>query len=206
MQNALKHAMTGGANNPEYLFDPAGNVVCMRDWSNPEQLRKDLVTLVGEIENPTPARDVPLRFLPPKSTLPKGIVPKLKHIKQLDAVTVHPEDDGGQPYYVKLRAEADSDLLDRNQGKLYLGFHLDPIYEVHWNNLVSPIEFAMELPIGVSITPSRGKGPKLNNATDADPREFLLDVSTSNTPFFVTIKYFACNDKEGSCKPIIQTF
>ena len=40
------------------------------------------------------------------------------------------------PFYAKLRAEAEPEVLEKGSGKLYLGFHLDPLYEVHWNNEV----------------------------------------------------------------------
>ena len=46
--------------------------------------------------------------------------------------------DDGAPFYVKLRAEAEPALLTRGEGKLYLGFFLDPLYHVHWNNDVEP--------------------------------------------------------------------
>lgn len=208
MNNDLKHAMTGGANNPEFIFDPAGNVVRMRDWSNPVQLRADLVELVGAVEKPTTARDVGGRFRAPAAIAATGVVPRVKASSQLDAIRVTPVDAGGEPYYVKLRAEAEPTLLDSGAGELYLGFHLDPLYNVHWNNLVTPIAFEVDVPMGISLTPARGAGPKVAVESDVDPREFLLkvDVEEQPQPIDVTIKYFACNDEQGWCKPVTQKF
>ena len=49
MQDELKTAL-GGAPNSEFVIDPDGKIVIMRDWSNPAQLRRDLGELVGEAE------------------------------------------------------------------------------------------------------------------------------------------------------------
>ena len=60
------------------------------------------------------------------------------------------------PFYAKLRAEGDPDLLATGTGTMYLGFHLDPLYRVHWNNEVDPVEFEITAPAGVTVTPARG--------------------------------------------------
>jgi hypothetical protein len=68
----------------------------------------------------------------------------------------------------------------------------------------------LELPENVTVTPARGSGPKVKTPSDIDPREFLLDIDElrqiSNTVIKVKVKYFACNDDEGWCKPVNQTF
>ena len=86
--------------------------------------------------------------------------------------------EGDTPFYAKLRADADASLLQSGNGKLYLGFHLDPIYRIHWNNLTEPIHVEIESPDGVEV-PAALDGPKVEEPADADPREFLVDVSRS---------------------------
>lgn len=116
-------------------------------------------------------------------------------------------DDPDMPFYVKLRAEAERSLLGDDKGKLYLGFFLDPLYEVHWNNLVDAIHFELDLPEAVSATPSSEHGPDVDVDADADPREFLIDVEgSSDAPIEATVHYFACDDAETFCVPVTQHY
>ena len=58
---------------------------------------------------------------------------------------------------------------------MYLGFHLDPLYRVHWNNEVDPVEFRITAPEGVLVTPAEGVAVDPDEPADADPREFLIE-------------------------------
>jgi hypothetical protein len=64
MQNEFSHAL-GKDPNSEFIVGPDGKLVVQRQWSNPDQLRDDLVRLVGAVENPTAASDIDVRFRPP---------------------------------------------------------------------------------------------------------------------------------------------
>ena len=99
-------------------------------------------------------------------------------------------------------------LRDRGEGKLYIGFHLDPLYAVHWNNRVKPLEFRLETPEGVRVTPNRGTGPKVEQPADKDPREFLLDIAVTghSRPLHLTVRYFACDDADTFCIPVTQSY
>lgn len=207
MDNDLKHAL-GNAPNCEFVIDPDGKIARLRDWSRPGELRQDLVDLVGPVENPTDPRDVDVRFTPPEPAAPTGVVPRLRLAGRLTPLVVTPDLGGSQqPFYVKLRAEAQPQVLRGGAGQLYLGFHLDPLYDVHWNNLAAPVEWKLQLPEGVDIQPRSGEGPKVEAAADADPREFLVDVTLNDrTPVTLTVTYFACNDAEGWCKPVTQRY
>ena len=118
--------------------------------------------------------------------------------------------DGDHPYFVKLRAEATPEALRGRKGKLYLGFHLDPLYGVHWNNLVDPVQFTIETAGDVAVSPAEGRGPKVEAAADVDPREFVVDIESGSDrdrpPLKVTVRYFACNDAEGWCLPLSQEY
>jgi hypothetical protein len=179
----------------------------MRDWSNPQTLRDDLENLVGTIENPTRVSDLDLRIDTTPRPAATGIVERVTLPDQGQPLLVEPQ-ESKTPYYVKLRAEADKDLLRSGKGRLYLGFHLDPIYHVHWNNLARPLSWEISAADGISVTPSSGSGPKIEAESDIDPREFVVDVNAEHGAklFEVTVKYFACNDEQGFCIPVTQKY
>ncbi len=208
MENEVKHKL-GNAPNSEFLLDPAGKVVRRRNWSNPASLRKDLEQLVGPVEKPTQVADLKLKTAPPPKVAASGVVPRVQVTGTMRAFKVVPQ-KSEEPHYVKLRAEVDQDFMSTGLGKLYLGFHLDPLYHVHWNNLVAPIKFELELPADVTVTPSQGTGPKVKQPSDIDPREFLLDIDelkqVPQAALKVKVSYFACNDDEGWCKPVSQEY
>ena len=206
IENDLKHAL-GDRPNSEFVIDPDGKIVVMRDWSNPATLRKDLEELVGAVEDPTRISDLDLKIETTAKPAASGVVKRVSLPKQGQALLVEPQ-ESKTPYYVKIRAEADQDLLRSGKGKLYLGFHLDPIYHVHWNNLAKPLSWSTSAMEGVSVTPAEGTGPKVEAKSDIDPREFIVDVDADRDagPFEVTVKYFACNDKQGFCIPVTQTY
>lgn len=218
MANAAKHAL-GDAPNSEFVIDPDGKIVVARQWSRPAELREDLTELVGEVEDPTTVADIGMKPLAPPKTAPKGIVPRVQLPGRMTPLKVEvssdlalptltlPDATLADPLYVKLRAEIDSEYSREAAGQIYLGFFLDPLYKVHWNNEVAPVAYEIDAPEGVAITPAKGNGPEVDEKADADPREFLLDiVGESDEPIKVTVKYFACDDAETFCKPVTQHY
>ena len=208
MDNEIKHAF-GDRNNSEFLFDPEGKLVSARDWSDPEALRWDLEKLVGKVDVITRVQDLdfPSGLSTPRPAA-SGVVPRLETPLGLQAVMVSPVGDATQPHYAKLRAEVAYSLFNNGKGQMKLGFHLDPIYGVHWNNLVDPIQWEIKAPDGVLVSPSRGTGPKVSAESDVDPREFLVEVDRceSNGPLELVVRYYGCNDEEGWCMPVTQTY
>ena len=207
MTNDLKHAL-GNAPNAEFVIDPDGKVVRRRLWSEPDDLRDDLIELVGPVANPTQVADLNMKSLVSDDPAPSGVVPRIDMPGRMQAVKIEPKENG-EPFYVKLRAEVDRSYEDTKQGKMYLGFHLDPLYHVHWNNLVAPVQYEITAPAGVEITPASASAPNVEAPSDIDPREFIVDIhqtSDSNEPIMLTVKYFACNDAEGWCKPVTQQY
>ena len=112
------------------------------------------------------------------------------------------------PFYVKIRAEGDRGILANGTGTMYLAFHLDPLYRVHWNNEAGPVEFQLKPPPGVTVTPASGVGPDVEEAADADPREFLIDVTAESVdqPLDLDVFYFACDDALTFCIPVSQNY
>jgi hypothetical protein len=208
MHNDVKHAL-GNAPNSEFVIGPDLKVLSNRLWSNPAELREDLEKFVGKVDKPTRIADLKLKRLPPPKAAATGVVKRISVPRELRAVKISPVvKEGGQPFYAKLRAEADPGLLRDGRGKLYLGFHLDPIYEVHWNNLARPIKVTLHTAQGMTLSKSTLEGPKVKEAADVDPREFLVAVETKDrtSPLKLSVLYYACNDAGGWCKLVRQEY
>ena len=209
MDNVFHEAM-GGTPNSELVIDPDGIIVARRAWSNPSELRADLEGFVGAVDHPTRVADLDLPDLPPPPTVTKGVVPRLERPEGMWPILIKPEfkDGDDTPFYVKVRAEGDLGVLNDGSGSIYLGFHLDPLYRVHWNNEAGPVQFQINAPDGVSVTPSSGVGPDVDEPADADPREFLVSVSAERTgePLGLDVFYFACDDALTFCIPVKQSY
>ncbi len=207
IDNRLKHAL-GDRPNSEFVIDPEGKIVRKRAWSDPGQVRKDLEALVGPVDHVTKEEDVRLKLqLPPKSPAVRGVVSRVSRTG-MQPVVMEPEiEPNGAPFYAKLRAEADSGLIGDGKGKLYLGFHIDPFHEAHWNNLNPPLRYKLELPDGVKVAKASGEAAKVKEASDADPREFLLDVEAwpEVKSVRLTVTYSACVG-EKSCYAVKQSY
>jgi hypothetical protein len=209
MDNVFHEAM-GGTPNSELVIDPDGVIVARRAWSSPAALRADLERLVGPVENPTLIADLDLPDLPPPPTVTKGVVPRLERPQGMWPILIKPvlEENNDTPFYAKLRAEGDPRLMNSGSGNMYLGFHLDPLYRVHWNNEAGPVQFRINPPEGVFVTPASGVGPDVEIPADADPREFLISVTGEQTgeTLGVDVFYFACDDALTFCIPVNQSY
>jgi hypothetical protein len=207
MSNDLKHAL-GNAPNSEFIIDPKGKIIVARQWSRPDELREDLIKLIGPVDQPTSAADLGMKPPSPAKQAAKGIVPRVQLPGRMTAVKAIPQlEDSRMPFYVKLRAEIEPGYFSDGAGKLYLGFFLDPLHKVHWNNRAAPIQYEISAPPGVAIAPTTGKGPDVEADADSDPREFLAEVSgRSEQPIELTVKYFACDDAETFCAPVTQQY
>ena len=216
MENDLKHAL-GDRPNSEFVIDPEGKIVVARQWSSPRDLRADLEEIVGTVDRPTTVADIGMKPMEPPKTAPKGVVPRVKLPGQMSPVLVEPiveDEQNTEPFYAKLRAEVDSGFARNGDGKLYLGFFLDPLYKVHWNNRAAPVTFAISDHSGVVVRAQSGRAPDVKIDADADPREFLLDLSDDTDDpqprgrqeFILTVRYFACDDAETFCKPMTQKY
>ena len=208
MDNPWYDAMARTPNS-ELVVDPEGRVVARRSWSDPVALRQDLERLVGAVDHPTAIADLHLPAQPRMPAVAKGVVPRVEVPPTMQSIQVNPNLDATDiPFYVKIRAEADRDLLQDGAGTMYLGFHLDPLYNVHWNNEAGPVTFNFSVPDGVTMTPSSGVGPDVDAPADADPREFLLQVDARNLeePLDLDVFYFACDDALTFCIPVRQTY
>ncbi len=203
------HGVMANTPNSELILDPDGRIVVRRTWSDPVALRQELEGLVGAVDHPTSIADLDLPAQPRMAAVAKGIVPRVELPPTMASIQVDPDLAGTDiPFYVKIRAEADRELLQNGAGTMYLGFHLDPLYDVHWNNEAGPVRFNFSVPDGVTMTPSSGVGPEVDAPADADPREFLLQVDARELeePIDLEVFYFACDDALTFCIPVTQNY
>ena len=206
MDNSVSTAL-GGSPNSAFVLDSNGKMLFVSGWAEGKSVRDALVKHVGPTEHTSTPEEIGVpRFTRPYrstgQTVPRVEVPGTMH-----GLVTEPG-KSKEPYYVKLRAEVEPSVTQGQPGKMYIGFHLDPVHGVHWNNLVDPVSWSMTAPEGVEITPSSGAGPRVEAQTDSDPREFLVDVVAweKGKPIEFTVRYFACSEKEGWCKPVEQTY
>ena len=208
MTNGLKHAL-GDMPNSEFIIDPDGRVVERRAWSNPTALRQDLERLVGPVENPTRVSDLDLVRAPAVPTVAKGIVPRVELPGRMSTLKIEPMlEESDYPFYIKLRADVDQDFLRTGEGTLYLGFHIDPLYHMHWNNEAPPLEYEVTKPDGVQVTPAAAAFAVVEEPADADPREFLVDIHADDRtePLDLRVTYYACDDANTFCVPVTQRY
>ncbi len=165
----------------------------------------------GAIDNPTTVADLDLPrpdYYSP--TVATGVVERVQLPGRMSAVKIALTASKNElPAYAKLRVEAEPGVLSAGSGILYLGFHLDPIYQVHWNNLAPQPELAIRAPDGVILTPATAKFPEVEVEADADPRELLVEVSASEVPdepLELTATYYACADDNTWCIPVTQSY
>lgn len=202
----------GGSPNSQVVVDGEGGILHAAGWADAETLRKALVAIVGETETTTGVEDLDLPAFR-GVTRPAGrVVPRVRPTESVTPLRMEPG-PSQEKYFVKLRPEASQAAISGGEGQLYLGFHLDPLHDVHWNNLVDPITFEVTAPEGVVVAPATGSGPKVEAATDTDPREFLLTIEgwKDQGPLEVKVVYFACSDGGGDeaeafCRRIEQVY
>ena len=208
MTNELKHAL-GDMPNSEFIIDPDGRVVVRRAWNDPSALRQDLEQLIGPVENPIRVSDLELVTEPAVPTVAKGIVPRVELPGRMATLRSEPRlDETDYPFYTKLRADVDQQFLRTGEGTLYLGFHIDPLYRMHWNNEAPPLEYEITAAGGVQVTPSAAAFAVVEEPADADPREFLVDIRADDRsePLDLRVIYYACDDANTFCVPVTQRY
>jgi len=193
MDNRVAKTLERGTSNL-FIYTQDGREEYTGTLADADGFGDALSRLAGPIESPTPAKE----FAPPDLAPVNLLV--ARHVKR---VKINPRKSSYQtlqatplksrtPLYVKVRAEASEALLKTGNGRLYLGFHLDPLYQAKWNNLTTPLEYAIELPRGTAMSPSNNRAKKVEGRpTDSEPREFLLEVRKwdSANPVAVTVTY-----------------
>ncbi len=191
MENQAAAQIPDNSTESIFIFDSSGEEKYRGSLADKKAFRKTLVNLVGKPDS---------RF---KGTLPP---PDLEPIyipesKYLARATGNPDDqfqpleitliDSSTPFYVKARVEGSESLLETGDGKIYLGFHIDPLYSLEWNNLGEPLKYTLKTPQGV-VAPSINSAQRVTAAaTDDEPREFILQARKLdlNQPLQLQVTY-----------------
>lgn len=204
--NEFLSAVSAKANT-ELIVDPSGKIIQARDWVDVGALRSDLATFVGSVENSINPAALSLKGQRPPPSARRHVLPVLEVPHGLTPVMIAPQ-RSDRPYIAKLRAEADRNLIKDGKGKLYLGFHLDPIYAGYWNNERSPLRVDVRGNHGEIATPSTITATKGDQPKDIDPREFLIDIEgvTAETELQVKVNYVVCNDTVPFEEDVTQTY
>lgn len=206
MTNEVSSAF-GLTPNSEFLFDSEGRILYMNTWSNANDLRKTLSEVIGQSSKITTVESLNLPEVIRMSTPLEEVTTRIKVEEALIPIIVNP-DENSTIYYSKLRAEVTKELLQNGSGKLYLGFHLDPIHNVHWNNLVDPLKYEITVPERTEIKQAIGIAPVVNQTSDVEPREFFIEVTNWNVedPLPIKVTYFACDEEDKWCKIVVQNY
>ena len=206
MTNEVTKAL-GTFSNSEFLFGPDGKIVYMNPWSNGNELRNKLEELLGPSESITTVESLKLPEVIDKSSSYEGVVPRLEIDEAMFPLIIEPQMKESK-FFIKLRVEVNGELLATGNGNMYLGFHLDPVHHVHWNNLAAPLSYEIEVGDGTQVDPSSAKGPEVEQASDTDPREFLVKVNNWNKDQLLrlTVNYFACDENDRWCIPLSQHY
>lgn len=209
MDNDIKHALNA-APNAEFVIDASGTILRKRFWHDPIALRSFLEELVGPVANPTTVADLGDGWIAPAPKIRHGVVPALTGTRGGRAVRARPLLESGpdaQPAFVKLVAEADRGLMENGTGSLYLGFHLDPLYGVHWNNPAGAFSYRIDAPDVDGFEPVSRSAPQFDHDVDVDPREFLQELSVEpGTRLLVTAAFAICDDADTYCVELEQRF
>ena len=109
---------------------------------------------------------------------------------------------------MKLRADVDQQFLRTGHGTLYLGFHIDPRYRMHWNNEVPPLEYDVAAAASVQVTPEAAAFAVVEEPAAADPREFLVEIRADDRVRLLDVRvtYYACDDANTFCVPVTQRY
>ncbi|TWT86215.1 TlpA family protein disulfide reductase [Neorhodopirellula pilleata] len=194
------------ANNSMYLISPEGNIVYASDHLDGPSLRDALGKFVGMIDSPTLASDLDLPQLA-RQRQPENVDTdtRVARPEGLVILAIAPKSPD-ETYYVKLRAEADANLLKTGTGRLFLGFYPDPIHGVHWNNLTKPMKYSLTLPSGVKASPAEASAKKGPGDKDVEPRQFWVDIEgdSPGASIELSMHYFGCTDT--MCKALTQEY
>ncbi len=178
MDNQTLNALTDGNDESVFIYSSDGGEWFRGSLVDAQSIRSALAQLVGQPST----KAEPGRFHSPRIPAKDLGKPDL-----LDRVHFNPDSEtfsplritpqaSRTPFYAKLRAEGDRNLLETGNGRLYIGFHVDPLYRMKWDNSADPLEYEIQSPVGL-VGPSTGEAPEIRiQAHDIEPREFVLNA------------------------------
>ncbi|MEI6891850.1 MAG: right-handed parallel beta-helix repeat-containing protein [Pontiella sp.] len=193
LDNQAAKALAKESEANVFIFSKSGEETYQGALSEPGLFRDMLIQLAGAVEQPYNLETLPTSLMQPqKMAAIKFVVRPQVSVStdQFKPLLISPK-ESSNPFYVKARVEASETLLATGNGKLYLGFHIDPLYRVEWNNLSAPLKYMIKTPQGV-VAPSIHSAARVSaTATDSEPREFILQARQLNLdkPLLLQVTY-----------------
>ncbi len=193
MDNQTAKALAPKQINDVFVFSADGTEIHAGEISDIEALRNALAEAVGQAPTTTPLDVIPTASIEPVNMMEANYAPRVTvnaKTEKFEPLQLTPMESRA-PHYVKVRVEANTEMLETGDGKLYLGFHIDPLYQVEWNNLGEPLNYQLKTRQGV-VAPSINSAQRVTaTATDAEPREFLLQGRKLdlNQPLALQVNY-----------------
>lgn len=198
------------SNHRIFIYSPDGRQRFAGAITDPSAFRKALENLAGAPDTAIkPSRPLPPK-LKPISLKPAEVVDRIEFNPSTDSflpLEISPR-ASRHPYYVKLRAEANDALLESGDGKIYLGFHVDPLYKMEWNNKEDPLKYTASTPHGV-LAPSIKSAPRITGQpNDSEPREFMLDARQLDLskPLSIRIEYYVSSPDRLKREKVSQSY
>ncbi|QBG46368.1 hypothetical protein EGM51_02755 [Verrucomicrobia bacterium S94] len=177
MDNDTAYRLAGENGTGIFIFSGSGEEIFSGTLADHARLYEKLTELSSPVTEPFDIETLPEPTLEPVNIRESQLVPRVKVSMEdrLQPLEITPGQTR-QPYFVKARVEGSEALLESGDGKLYLGFHIDPLFDVEWNNLGEPLKYQLKTPSGV-VAPSINSAARVTvAATDTEPREFMLQA------------------------------
>lgn len=193
MDNQTAKALAPEAEHDVFIYSAAGEELFAGSIDEPQSIREKLDELIGTPESRRSPGQLPGPRIKPIELPSPSLVQRIHFNPETEPFTplqVSPM-DSRVPFYVKLRAEADDQLLQTGTGRIYLGFHADPLYQAAWNNREAPLKYQVVAPQG-TVAPSIQRAPEINQKQyDSEPREFMLNARGVDTvkPLMLQVEY-----------------
>ncbi len=178
MDNQAESALADDGKSNVFIFSSEGGERYRGTLDDGKSLRSALNNLAGA----APTQTDPGKIHSPKIAAKNAGKPELldrihfnPKTEPFSALRITPS-DSPSPFYVKLRAEGDNKLLETGNGRLYLGFNLDPLYGMQWDNTADRLEYVIWAPSGIAA-PSTDQAAEIKgHPYDSEPREFVLNT------------------------------
>jgi len=211
MDNEVAKTLLHEGNHASiFIFSSDGRQRFAGAISDLSAFRKALENLAGAPDAANAPSRTPALKLKPINLKPAEVVSRIEFNPVVDAflpLEISPQ-ASRSPYYVKLRAEASTTLLKSGAGKVYLGFHIDPLYNMEWDNSKDPLKYKVYTPEGV-LAPSVNRAPRITaEPMDSEPREFILEARNLDLskPISIKVEYNVSSPDRRSREKISQSY
>jgi len=210
MNNQVTLSLTEGRDFNVFLFSSDGEERYAGSLDNRTALLNALNNIVGEPPTRTALNAMDKPDIQPLEIAPPNLLDRTRFNPNTDPffpLRIMPI-ASQSPFYVKLRAEGNGRLLQSGNGRLYLGFHMDPLYEAQWDNNASPLTYTLQTVSG-TVAPASDSAPVIRLARyDTEPREFTLStrrLDLSN-PLMLQVDYTVYLPRPGRSVNISQRY